>query len=502
MRFALLGHSSSAIPLLDAIAASDDHSVTVLAELDDAELSARLQQFPSARVVDSWEEVLTESKVDRVIVAGDYEGVTTGARQIATERIPVLLCPQAGQGSAFVYGLSLVHDDNQVPLFPINGFWAESICRELEAKIKDESLGEVSLLRLERSIEPLDSDQELLTQPDVDHALLGDVMLLRKMAGAFNRVTAVYTGVDGEKLSQATVTLAGEEIPEATWTGSIGSPLWKLTVVGSDATATLTLDSVAGDHQLVINPKAGERITINADQEASRQLLIDQATAEETTLADWQETIRSFETVEATHASLRRRRTIDLYFETTSERSIFKSQMTAAGCGLIMLTLFGLVAFLLLGTFLDSRTIAQRRAQADSRVVAISEWEAGSAKLTPHGEELLDEIVLQLKASPRSVFIMPLVGDEFQQLNDHRLTAIVKELIDEGRPEAVQFVEFAKVPSALTQTLLEILRLAWIAPLVLFLILQTLLIITRPSAREQSDALENTSDSDTSPDNA
>jgi hypothetical protein len=485
MRFALLGHSSQAITLLNAIAESDDHSVTLLAELDDTELAKCLEQFPAARVVNSWEEVLTESNLDRVIVAGDYESVTTGARLIASEGTPILLCPQAGQGSAFVYELSLVHDDNQVPLFPINELWANSMCRELAAKIQDGSVGQTSLFRLERTIQPLDSSDGLLTQADVDHAMLGDVLLLRKLAGAFNRVTAVYTGTSGAKLSQATVTFAGEGFPEATWTGHVGDPLWKLTVVGSDANATLSLDLVDGKHELVISPKNGEQSTIVADAAASRALLLDQATAPDTKLADWQETIRSFETVEATHASLRRRRTIDLYFETTSERSIFKSQMTAAGCGLILLTLFGLVAFLLLGAFLDSRTIAQRRAQADSRVIGTREWESGTVELTPHGHELLVEITRQLEASPRSVFVMPEIGDSYQQLNNDRRDLVVKLLTDRGRPEAALFVEFANVPSAFTQTMLEVLRLAWIAPLVLFLMLQTLLLITRPSAREQ-----------------
>lgn len=486
MRFALLGYSPKSLPLLEAISASDEHSLDVLAEIDDAYLSALMQRFPSARVVDSWTELLIESGVDRVVVAGSDESITTGARQIANEGTPIVLLPLAAQGSAFVYGLGLVHDDNHVPLFPINQLWAESLAQELAVRISAEELGQVALLRLERTIQPLAAGQQLPIQADVDDALLGDVLLLRKIAGAFNRVTAVYTGTSGEKLTQATVTLAGERIPEATWTGHVGDPFWKLTVVGSTGNATLTLDGIGGQHHLVLTSKDGTQNTIEADGSASRRLLLAQATAELPVLADWRETTRSIETVEATHASLRRRRTIDLYFETTSERSIFKSQMTAVGCGLIMLTLFGLVAFLLLGAFLDSRSIAQRRAQADGRIIESTEWEFGSTKLTEHGRERVVEIARQLEASPRSVFVMPELGDEFQQLNDDRRDLIVKELTDRGRPEAVQFVEFAKVPSAFTQTLLKILRVAWIAPMVLFLIMQTLLVITRPSAREKA----------------
>ena len=48
--------------------------------------------------------------------------------------------------------------------------------------------------------------------------------------------------------------------------------------------------------------------------------------------------------------SLRRRRTIDVHFDGVSERSAFKTQMTAIGCGVLTYLLFGLVAFLVIAT--------------------------------------------------------------------------------------------------------------------------------------------------------
>src|SRR5690606_3519620 len=48
---------------------------------------------------------------------------------------------------------------------------------------------------------------------------------------------------------------------------------------------------------------------------------------------------RNFDLLEGVHRSLRRRRTVDLYFDTPSERSNFKTQMTAVGCSVLMLTL-------------------------------------------------------------------------------------------------------------------------------------------------------------------
>jgi hypothetical protein len=52
------------------------------------------------------------------------------------------------------------------------------------------------------------------------------------------------------------------------------------------------------------------------------------------------------ELVDAVERSIRRRRTIDVYFETPSERGIFKTQMTAVGCSLLVLTLLAVVIYL------------------------------------------------------------------------------------------------------------------------------------------------------------
>ncbi|HVW00314.1 MAG TPA: hypothetical protein VHB77_08240, partial [Planctomycetaceae bacterium] len=59
--------------------------------------------------------------------------------------------------------------------------------------------------------------------------------------------------------------------------------------------------------------------------------------------------LRAFELLASAHHSLERRRAIDLHFDPPSERSSFKTQMTALGCSLLMLTLLGMIAMLLIG---------------------------------------------------------------------------------------------------------------------------------------------------------
>src|SRR6185312_12056269 len=51
-----------------------------------------------------------------------------------------------------------------------------------------------------------------------ENALLGDLDTLRFLGGDFNRVTAVYSLSQPDRMAAGSVTLTGEGLPEATWT--------------------------------------------------------------------------------------------------------------------------------------------------------------------------------------------------------------------------------------------------------------------------------------------
>ena len=59
------------------------------------------------------------------------------------------------------------------------------------------------------------------------------------------------------------------------------------------------------------------------------------------------------ELAEAVEKSLRRRRTVDVHFDSGSERGVFKSQMTAIGCGVLMFMMFGMIAYLIVAQLKD-----------------------------------------------------------------------------------------------------------------------------------------------------
>jgi hypothetical protein len=491
MKFALLGWNPDVVSLLRAVSADSQHSFTTAAEIPENSLSELLAAAPGIRVLQSWEELLVDTAADVTLVAGDSEIVQAGAKQLAMDDRSLAIVPQASQGSAFIYELTLTHDDNRVPLVPVQKLPAHPLTAKLEDAIGRGDLGQITLLRIEHSF-PATAQQagasgSGLTRDEVDGVMFHDVSLLRFLGGNYNRITAVHSGSETTGITLATVTLGGNDLAEATWTARAGQPAWKLEVTGSAGSATLELDeALAGS--LVVNSS-------NSDSESGSTLKDDgsglgscQLAALDESLASsarhWAEMTRAFETVEATHTSLRRRRTIDLFFETTSERSIFKSQMTAVGCGLIMLTLFGLVAFLLLGAFVDSNSRLQRNAEADNRIVRDSEFVAGAAQLNKAGLKHISEISREVQQSAETIFVMPDAQDSDGDLNDDRLASVVTALVEAGHADSAAFVKIASVPHPATQLLLQVLRILWIAPLILFLLLQSLLFVTRPSSND------------------
>lgn len=483
MKFALLGYDPQVGPLLDALGEAPEHSLDFALGVPNETSGDLIVKSPGMRICESWEDLLSSS-FDRLIVAGHDPALLEGARQLAADGQALVLIPHAAQGSAFIYSLSLVHDDNQVPLIPVPTLAWTPLVDELCRKIQDGALGKVTLLRLDRQVKPAGS---LLTRSEVDAALLDDASLLRRIGGSYNRVTAVHAGGDPEAISQATVTLAGENAAEASWLCRPGEDSWQLTVSGSEGEARLTFDVSSPSGRLEIPSASGEdSFQSTADRAGIGQAQLSVATKTELSAEDWPEMTRTFETVEATHTSLRRRRTIDLYFETTSERSIFKSQMTAMGCGLLLATLFGLVAFLLLGAFLDSRTVLQRNAKAGGRVVYEEEFAPGTAVLNASGRQHIEELSRKLERKSETVLVMPADRDDQEELDTRRVESVIKALVDRGRPEALQLVSLADVPNPFVQGLMKVLRVAWIAPLVLFLGLQTLLFITRPPAQAET----------------
>ena len=358
MNYVLLGESDSLPLLLKAIGNSD--SKLVGAALCQSMQEVVLETNPGTRFVNQWEDLLSLNDVDAVIVAGHSDDVLSAARQFATEERTLVILPDIGMRSVFTYELSLIRDDADVTLVPAFVSRSHPAFHELKRRIDAQTLGKTLQLRFDRIVENPESGPRAFSIPEIDGHLLNDADLLRLFGDEYNQVIAIRTGRTDGGAASSTVTLAGEAagvpFPEAVWTLNSGpQPRWSLTVIGEQGQTVLSgtdLFDVRIDD---------EPIDCDETQLADRwltdlELAIRSPNATESPsvrTASLTEFSRAFEIVDGSHESIRRRRTIDLYFETTSERNLFKTQMAAMGCLVLTWTLFGMVGFLIAGTIIS-----------------------------------------------------------------------------------------------------------------------------------------------------
>lgn len=350
MKLALLGDCDELRYWLPLLLAQSRHSIVVAADISTE--TAKL--LGSCDVVDRGERFFEVGSFDAVLLAGNKDRSLQAAKQLATQGVPVIVMPHPHQGTAFLYEMSLIRDDNHVALFAFFPLRRHPLVTRFRECLTGDEFGTPIQWEVERS-EQSDADKARISLQICDRRMLSDVDLLRQLSGNYSRVTAIRSGFDGTSVAAETVSLAGESLPEAIWTIRADSRShWKLIVRGESAELTLSGDSVSGLDSLAVG---SERIDCTRDEvvESLAEELDEIEAGLERSIPghEWAELIRVSETVEATHQSTRRRRTIDLYFELTSERNQFKTQMTALGCGILMLTLFLVVVVMLFGQVFD-----------------------------------------------------------------------------------------------------------------------------------------------------
>ena len=347
MRFALLCDDLLAKPVVDAL--NDGvgghqltHAVRVTPQADQL-----LHGLHDVAFVEHWEDLLVDTHVDAILVGGIEPQILEGARQLATAGFPILFMPSASQGSTFAYEMSLIRDDNRVTLYPV--FWHrfDAAAVRLKRAITEGTIGQVRFLQLKRSL-GTSSPGMPIAQRDVDAELLLDIDLPRWLVGDYNQVTGLRTAATDVGVLMQSVVLAGRTLPELNWSidSTEAAGEWRLIVRGTNGVAEMIRETSTQEWTCTID---GQCVQGHAPS-TSRDLLAAFGTSisrkmplrDEPGIVDgeWGDLVKCFETLEATHRSVTRRRTIELHFEPMSERAIFKTQMTAIGCGLLVATFF------------------------------------------------------------------------------------------------------------------------------------------------------------------
>lgn len=311
-----------------------------LAETGAHELSFGPRDVPLNELAPrDWDQLLLDPALDAVLLGGGAAQAVAAARRLIELDKPVLLWPQAALGLMGAYELSLLLEERPAVFVPAFLHRWQSF-DELRAQAP-----QVQYVELQRTLSAAGGE---LDAAQVAEFLLSDLDLIAWQFGRYTRVTALRSGGGDQRLRTQTVTLAGERVPEVLWTAQ----------PGAEHGATLTVHTPAGAMRyrwradrgwrleaLASAPEAGAPVEVDVAQAFARLMRRVAGSA-----PDWSAAVTAYELLDAVDQSLERRRTVEVHREPVSERVIFKSQMAAWGCGLLLATLALLLGYLALAS--------------------------------------------------------------------------------------------------------------------------------------------------------
>ena len=400
--------------------------------------------------------------IDVVLVSGSEPSAKITVPALVKQGQTVWLVPEAVLGSDFVYSQIPLDDEYPGQLRAIWPLRFSSAVMELKRQLAEGQFGAVLHLQLERAI----SGGPTFV-PEVAHAAwLPDADLLRYLAaGEYKRVTAIHSGLSVLGITTASVSLNGDEVPDAMWAFRAGgTSRAELTITTDRGAAIVTWDGEA-EPTLTVNCQL-----VSLSNEPPGDTGLGESGDDRPVLpagvTPWSDAVRAFDLLDAARRSLTRKRTVELQFESTSERSQFKTHMTAVGCSLLLFTMFGWITLLFAGRMLDPRDSQQKQSETAGFVLFENQFDG--PLLNSQGRETMTEIIENYER--RSATIL-LEGDPTAAELIERRAAVVRELAT------------AKHADAEVRTLVRPLQGSWfkrgmvIAWVVLFLPLGVLLAI-------------------------
>lgn len=333
MRFAVIGDAVEAIFLVEAIHASSEHHLASCSVAGELAAAFAARSIPLSLVANA-EEAILDADAETVVVAfSDAETSIAMCRQVSQADRHVCAIPPDDASTAFSYELHLLLDESRYGIVPISGRWYVDPAGDGTGGIDQSSVRQLSA---EAS---LDAARQSCSDLRVIDALCS-------FGFAYDRVTGFdLTGADGSLLSRS-ITLAStaddkEPQPPATFVFKSDSESDSATDV------EIICQTEEGSKSVSTALSAPEHSALGAASASMLQRIAAKLHNDEVCQADMAEFSNSLEIANALKRSLKRRRTIDVYFDGISERGVFKTQMTAIGCGVLGYATFGLVAYLL-----------------------------------------------------------------------------------------------------------------------------------------------------------
>lgn len=330
MIFSIVGNLTSALPLMQQIRADRQHDFGSCCLSGD--LAAAIAQDTMALRLESQpENAFLAPDVDIVVLAlDDAEQILQLTRSASQSERHVLVIAPPTISTAFGFELHLLLDESSRAIIPLLG-------RMRFADLPANRL----MLHDDVAMTPASAQQIVIEQSIVsdEPALLRSQQLealdcVGALGLKYTQITAIESRATNGTLISRLLTLgmsavSEQSLPPTTITirthPAAGGAAMSVQIIGLDGT---TVAPVVHDI-----PDLLPRIALLCE---SRPLCTAAMEAFSTAL----------ELSDAVDKSLRRRRTVDVYFDSGSERNVFKSQMTAIGCGVLTWTLLGMIVFL------------------------------------------------------------------------------------------------------------------------------------------------------------
>ena len=326
MKFAIVGNNATAFDVLLEIVRSAEHQLLRCAVSGELARAIGRDSVP-VLLAASPEEALLAGDVDAVIVAIDDLDESLRIVRAATQADRhVFVIPPALCSPAYSFELHLILDESQSGITPLLPRMA----------ISDIPQSGVDLGLDDQTTRQLSTDLFLTTDrpEDLNAAVYQGLDYLSASGFRFTQVTALEsTAPDGSLLSRlitlSAATTAEAPVPPGMLNIKPGSHLHQPTIV-----QVLQNDQM---QQMIPVPSPASVLDRLVTVCQSRELC-----------GKWMEAFSvTLELREAVLKSLRRRRTVDVHFDSGSEKGVFKSQMTAMGCGVLIFMMLGMVAYLI-----------------------------------------------------------------------------------------------------------------------------------------------------------
>ena len=330
MRFAIAGNDATAFDVLRELAGSSAHSLVRCAlsgELAAAVSQASIPVFLAATV----EDALLAGDVDIVIVAiDDLDESLRIVRAASQADRHVIVIPPALCSPAYSFELHLILDESQCGIMPL---LPRTAITELPLAAVDLGLDELTTrqLSLELSL--------TATSPlELRATVIRGLDYLSAAGFKFTQVTALESNAPDGSLISRLITLS------AATTAEKPLPPGTLTIKPSGKPST----AAERESVLQISLNGGGVRTVTIAETANVVDRIVTVCQSREICGKWMDAFSvTMELAEAVSKSLRRRRTVDVHFDSGSEKGVFKSQMTALGCGVLTFMMLGMVAYLI-----------------------------------------------------------------------------------------------------------------------------------------------------------